>query len=383
MPFSTEKVEHEKVKIEPERFLKEAKEYAESGDFNMAERAYVNALSNARGEPNVKEIAKIVKEGLAEIYILWTQDCINRLEFQEAEPVLHKLLKISDDKRTAKEESIKLYDAWGVSLSIYDKNWKGALLVFIKKLKLEKELGLNTENTESQICNLLFLSEDSKYRRKAEQLNFGKREVRFRMLMSAWIMALVAIGAPIFAPYSVGVYIFSFIMLPIRSDWEMLGVDLYKKKLRKCLGLTFFSLAWLIIGGIFIPDAVFSVITLVIIILISIRVLLYAISQFKIYFSYQKQDILEVIKDIFPPVTVSCKSCDAKLKVSGETISAVRCPKCGKIARDAADMKIRNKPSTTADQAVNSEYDPQYAWGRVGFHAGRAIAKEIIRNLRF
>jgi predicted RNA-binding Zn-ribbon protein involved in translation (DUF1610 family) len=163
----------------------------------------------------------------------------------------------------------------------------------------------------------------------------------------------------------------------------MLGVDLYKKNLRTCLVLTFFSLAWLIIGGIFIPDAVFSVITLVIIILISIRVLLYAISQFKIYFSYQKQDILEVIKDIFPPVTIPCKSCGTKLRVASESISAVKCPKCGNVAREAIDLRIKNKHIADAEGKEAKEFDPQYAWGRVGFHVGRAIAKEIIRNLRF
>jgi hypothetical protein len=82
--WSDPKIEKEKVKIEPEVFIKEAKEYTESGDYNMAERAYVNALSNARGASNVKEITRIVKDGLSDIYKLWTQDCINRYEYQES-----------------------------------------------------------------------------------------------------------------------------------------------------------------------------------------------------------------------------------------------------------------------------------------------------------
>lgn len=394
MPNWTESKEpkFEQEKIEPEVFLADARKYTESGDYYMAERAYVNALSNSRGTSDVKDITRIVKEGLSEIYILWMQDCQKRYEFQDAEPVLQKLLKISDDKRKAKEELIKLYETWGLSLSIYDKNWKGALLVLIKKLKLEKELGLNTTITENQICSLLFSSDTPSNKKKAEELNLGKKEVRIRLLISAVLMTAVALLSPIFAPYSIGAYIFAFFILQIRSDWEW-DSSSYKKKLRNCLFLTFFSFIWFVFFAIYGSSGswsevdrrymVLSVITLVFIICISVRVLLFAISQLRIYFSYQKQDILDAIKDIFPPVTVSCKSCDAKLKVSGETISAVRCPKCGKIARDAADMKIRNKPSAKADQAVNSEYDPQYVWRRVGFHAGRAIANEIIRNLRF
>lgn len=374
-------IKQEKVKIEPEVFLNDARKYASTGDFNMAERAYVNALSNARGASNVKEIAKIVKEGLGEIYILWTQDCINRHEFQEAEPVLQKLLKISDDKRTAKEEFIKLYDAWGVSLSIYDKNWKGALLVKIKKLKLEKELGFNTDITKSQICSLLFSSNNKNNKKKAIELKLEKREERNRVFISSLIMAAVAIGTPIFAPFSISVYLFSCFMLFILPDWEGIA-----KNIRICVRLTFFSLAWLFIGTVFMTDdsyTIFSVVSLVLIIIISVRVLLYAMGQFKLYFSYQKQDILEVMKDIFPPVTISCKSCGTMLRVAGESISAVKCPKCGNVAREAIDLRIKNKPIPDAEGKEAKEFDPQYAWGRVGFHAGRAIAKEIIRNLRF
>lgn len=394
MPNWTESKEpkFEQEKIEPEVFLADARKYTESGDYYMAERAYVNALSNARGTSNVKNITRIVKVGLSEIYTLWMQDCQKRYEFQDAEPVLQKLLKISDDKRKAKEELIKLYETWGLSLSIYDKNWKGALLVFIKKLKLEKEIGLNTNITESQICSLLFSSDNPSNKKKAMDLNLDKKEVRIRLLISAVLMTVVALLSPIFAPYSIGVYIFSYIILPIRSDWEW-DSSSYKEKLRKCLLLTFFSLIWFVFLVIYGSSGswsevdrrymVLSVITLVFIICISVRVLLFAISQFRIYYSYQKQDILDAVKDIFPPVIVSCKSCEAKLKVSGETISAVKCPKCGNIAREAIDLRIKNKPVVDSSKADSEGYDPQYAWGRVGFLAGRAIAKEIIRNLRF
>ena len=381
--WSEPNIKHEKEKIDPEVFIGEAREYTEAGDFNMAERAYVNALSNARGASNVKDIARIVKNGLSEIYKLWIQDCISRYEYHEAEPVLQKLLKISDDKKTAKEEMIKLYDAWGLSLSIYDKNWKGAILIFAKKVRLEKELSLNTEITESQLCSLLYASNDSANKKKADQLHFGKTEVRIRLLISAVLMAAVALISPIFAPSSIGFYGLSVLMLPIRSDWEMLGSAAYKRKLRTWLGLTIFSLIWLFVFKAFESKVILSIITLIFVILISVRVMLYAISQFKLYFSYQKQDILDVLRDLFPPVEVSCKSCDAKLRVSGETISAVKCPKCGSVVREAVDLKIKNKPSATLDQADGGEFDPQYAWGRVGFHAGRAVAKEILRNIRF
>lgn len=383
MPNWTESKEpkFEQEKIEPEVFLADARKYTESGDYYMAERAYVNALSNSRGTSDVKDITRIVKEGLSEIYILWMQDCQKRYEFQDAEPVLQKLLKISDDKRKAKEELIKLYETWGLSLSIYDKNWKGALLVFIKKLKLEKELGFNSDITKSQICSLLFSSNNKNNKKKAIELKLEKREERNRLFISSLIMAAVAIGTPIFAPYSIIVYLGSFLMLFILPDWEGIA-----KNVRISVGLTFFSLAWLFIVGVFMTDdsyTIFSVVSLVLIIIISVRVLLYAMGQFKLYFSYQKQDILEVMKDIFPPVTISCKSCGTMLRVAGESISAVKCPKCGNVAREAIDLRIKNKPIPDAEGKEAKEFDPQYAWGRVGFHAGRAIAKEIIRNLRF
>ncbi len=373
----------EKEKIDPEVLIEEAKKYAEAGDFYMAERVYVNALTNARGEPNFNEIVKIVKAGLSDIYILWTQDCISRYEYQEAEPVLQKLLKISDNKREVKEGLIKLYDDWGLALSIYDKNWMGAISIFAKKARLEKELDHNTEITESQLCSLLFASNDSANRKAACQLHYGKKEVRNRLLISAVLMAAVALISPIFAPSSIGMYGLSVLMLPIRSDWELMGTDAYRHKLRTCLGLTFFSLIWWFIFKAFEPHAIISVITLIFVVYISFRVMLYAISQFKLYFSYQKQDILDVLKGLFPPVTVSCKACNAKLRVSGETISAVKCPKCGNLVKEAADLKIRNKPSSSPEEAEGGEYDPQYAWGRVGFHVGRALGKEIFRNIRF
>lgn len=77
MPNWTESKEpkFEQEKIEPEVFLADARKYTESGDYYMAERAYVNALSNSRGTSDVKDITRIVKEGLSEIYILWMQDC--------------------------------------------------------------------------------------------------------------------------------------------------------------------------------------------------------------------------------------------------------------------------------------------------------------------
>ena len=197
--WSEPKLEKEKVKIEPEVFLKEARKYIESGDYNMAERAYVNALSNARGASNVKDITRIVIDGLSEVYILWTQDCQERYEFHDAEPALLKLLKIIDNKRKAKEELIKLYEKWGLSLSLRDKNWKGALLVFVKKLKLEKELGLNTSITESQICSLLFASDNPGDRKIAMELNIGRKGVKVRLLISAVLMAAVSLIVPLFA----------------------------------------------------------------------------------------------------------------------------------------------------------------------------------------
>lgn len=233
------------------------------------------------------------------------------------------------------------------------------------------------------MCSLLYASNDSANREKANQLHFGKKEVRIRVLISAVLMAAVALISPILAPSSIGFYGLSVLMLPIRSDWEMLGSAEYKRKLRTCLGLTIFSLIWLFVFKAFESHVILSIITLIFVIFISVRVMLYAISQFKLYFSYQKQDILDVLKDLFPPATVSCKSCSAKLRVSGETISAVKCPKCGIVVRNAVDLKLKNKPSATPDQADGGEFDPQYAWGRVGFHAGRAVAKEILRNIRF
>ena len=69
--WSEPKVEQEKVKIEPEILISDAKKYCNAGNYSMAERAYVNALINARGESNVANITRSVKKGLSETYILW------------------------------------------------------------------------------------------------------------------------------------------------------------------------------------------------------------------------------------------------------------------------------------------------------------------------
>ena len=391
--WSEPKIEKEKVKIEPEVFVEEAKKYTETGDFNMAERAYVNALSNARGSSNIKDIIRIVKEGLSEIYLLWTQDCINQYKYQEAEPVLRKLVKISDDKRAAQEEYIKLYDAWGLSLSLYDNNVNGAIIIFAKKLRLEKKLEHNTEVTETKLISLLYSSKNAKYRKVAEKLQYSKMGARVRLLLSALIMAGVALATPLYAPNSILIYVFSFFMLVLRNDWELQGLVLYKKRLWKCIGLTFFSLTWFIILMISVSSSnwrnfdtiytVMSIITFVILTVISIRVMFYAIGQFKVYFSYKKVGSLDAIGYILAPINISCKSCGAKLRISDETISAVKCPKCGNIAREAMELRIKNIPSHSSDQAEGGQYDPKVAWGRVGGLGAKLVVREIFRNIRF
>ena len=377
--WSEPKIAKEKVKIEPEVFLEDARKYANSGDFNMAEKAYVNALSNARGASNIKEIISIVKEGLSEIYKLWTQECIKQYEYQDAEPILQKMLKISDDKQAVQEEFIELYNAWGLSLFRYDNNVKGAIIIFAKKLKLEKKLEQNTEDTETELTSFLYSSKNKKYRKIADGLYFRKKEARVRLLLSALIMAGVALATPLFAPYSIDVYIFSYFMFVLRHDWLMSGL----KKLRECLALTFFSLIWMIILTVFgITNTAMSIITFVILVFISIRVMLCALSQFKVYFSYKKKDVLEAIEYILVPVNISCKSCSAKLKIPGETISTIKCSKCGKIVREAMDPRIKNKPVVSTIQTKSGEYDSKAAWGRIGFHAGRFIFREILKNIR-
>ncbi len=382
--WSDPKIEKEKVKIEPELFIKEAKEYTESGDYNMAERAYVNALSNARGASNVKEIVRIVKNGLSEIYSLWIKYCIKCDEYQDALPVLQKLQKISDDKTGVKKELVELYDAWGISLSRNDKNWIGAITIFIKKIRLEKELGFDTKDSEERLAEVLYATKNSKYRKKSNQLHFSNKKFRYKLLIRALIESVVALVTPLIQ-FSFFAYMFSFVMLYFYDDgWGLLYPDSNKKAIRNCVGLTCFSFAWLIITEVFGKRSNINrelIISFVITIIISVRLMIHAIGELRIYFSYQNKDVLDVIEGILPEKTIRCKSCKSKLKVSGETLSAVKCPKCGIIVREAVDLKIKNKSLPFNEEVGSIEAESKNEMSRAGAIAVKFAVKEIMRNI--
>ncbi len=348
--WSEPKVETEKVKIEPEVLLVEAKKYANSGNYNMAERAYVNAASNARGTQNLTAIVKTVKKGLADIYIQWAIDCIKRYEYQDAEPVLQKLVKIADDKTSAKNELIALYSLWGAALRDNDNNWKGAIAIYAKKWRIEKEIGVSTDETAKLVCLLLYGSNNKKYKKIANRINLGIGNNRLRLFFSALVLTLVAIIIPIFSPYSVEIFVLSCLFGVIEEPYNSLNAAARHRLARNCLLLTAGSLIMFVViydnAGSSFP------ITFLIIVFISLKLLMAAIVKYGRFFDCRPLNLDATIKSIV-----------------SET--------------DNVDLSVKRKPTVASSENDHVADASKYALGRIGFHAGRFIIGEILRNIRF
>ncbi len=364
--WSDPKIEKEKVKIEPEVFIKEAKEYTESGDYNMAERAYVNALSNARGASNVKGITRIVKDGLSDIYKLWTQDCINRYEYQEAEPVLQKLLKISDDKTAVKRWMIEIYGTWATHLNLdaidkrvrekksdYDRIYsQGYLSVLFRKYRLEREIGYETDGTLrdliSELKNNKTKMSQKEFRNDIVQLFFLDKGKKARN--AALVLAFIAVLTPILSSKSFILYIIMLMLMTfsnlINADMNSLLKGGKEEKLIFYMisKLTFISyiwiLVWIIIRVRFHNIALIG--TLILAVLQSIRSLTYSIRRLKAYHSIQgiSCDADELLVELLGEDEFECKKCGHHFKVTPDIIGKVKCPECNELLRNEKNLRL-------------------------------------------
>ena len=366
--------------------------YKESKKYLNAEKYHIKALKYDK-EACAGSSDKI-KNKLKDIYAALSKNYIDQLDYHEAELYLQKQLLISDDKEAVKRELITLYNSWALTICTRDRNWKGAIILYVKKWKLEHEIGENTDdNTAKTLCYWSYSSKDKLLRKKADQIYLSFKKHRIFLLLSAIVLSLVAILTPIFSPYSMGVYIFSYVFMSFDEINCVMDTDSHLKEIRNCVILTFASLVWFFLIVAFAPSggeigdstgySIFIMITYVMLVVLDVRVLIVAINRFRKYYSYQKQPLPDIINNLLPSKTLNCKSCGEKLKIAGDNISTVKCSKCGSIVREALDLSIKNKPVILPKDKTKQNYDWGYAWRKAGLLAGRAIVKEIIKNIRF
>ena len=84
----------EKILIDPEELIKNAESAMERCDYRLAEIHFANAIKNARGTSKSSSINLCVKSGLCRLYSRWYEYCSNKKEFEAAESVLKKYIKI-------------------------------------------------------------------------------------------------------------------------------------------------------------------------------------------------------------------------------------------------------------------------------------------------
>lgn len=177
--WSDPKVKTEKVKIDPYELIAQAEKYAESEDYNSAEKTYITAIKNAIGTASQADIVSKVKSGLTEVYDSWAAYCYQNYKFEDAELVLNKALKINLNIRNIKRDLRTLYETWGDSLS-YEGKLEGAENRYIHALQMDKELGndykssilligkikkvmyMYNSNSEKRLAYLLYILEEGK-----------------------------------------------------------------------------------------------------------------------------------------------------------------------------------------------------------------------------
>ena len=119
--FETEVIGVETEAIDPIVFIEDAKKYTQAGYFKMAEKAYISALSAARGTEDASRIVELVKEEVVKVYTLWSEKSIARCDFKEAEKAILKLVKVTKNMGE-RARLIDLYIKWGQSLLVRDSN---------------------------------------------------------------------------------------------------------------------------------------------------------------------------------------------------------------------------------------------------------------------
>lgn len=114
MGFTTTRVvDEEKIKIPPEKLIEDALYHQSRGEYDIAEKVFINAILSCKGEYNEKSIASNVKTNLVTLYTLWSNYYININDFYNAEYILNKQEKIADNNEAFRD----LYQAWGDALA--------------------------------------------------------------------------------------------------------------------------------------------------------------------------------------------------------------------------------------------------------------------------
>ena len=200
----------------------------------------------------------------------------------------------------------------------------------------------------------MYRSKDKKLAREADKIAMSFDWMKSAHIINGFGKLVVALIAPIFAPFSIWMFVGSLLLL--LPGWRCYAFNNRQdsKEIMKYVFLTFISLAWGIYIIVATPTFKWEVATFWIIVLISIWVMLDAIKRFRKYFIYKNIKV------------------DAVIDKVSKTLSKV-----------PVNLTVVNKPTESTSQDETKGTGFQNALGKIVFHGTRLITQEILRNIRF
>lgn len=374
MGFTTSRiVNDENIKIPPEELIDSALYHQERDEYDIAEKEFITARINSMGTASESYIGKQVKEKLIVLYRLWVDYSIKEYDYINAEYILKKLDGIYPNKELVNKKYRELYEIWGNQL-FKEKKYLGADSRFIKALMYD--IKLNRDSVlESPLLSWLQLTKYSIKTKKEQDV-----AMKIYMIREGDKLHVLSIIAGILAIIYLLLCIIGFFVTVISA---IAG--------KSSLGGTF---TYLIFGVAVAPFYMFlfpaeqqrhsfrgssiryhasftiiSVICFVIFYISKLSIFYIIIYPIAIVFSFYCISLSIKTNKLYKMVQKS------KLAVIKDIIK-------NRIPDEKLDLKIETPPPSAQTDA-NNDANLDYAIGRAGFHAGRFVAGQIFRNLRF
>ena len=367
-------LEDDEENTDPRELIAIAEGYYKESDFKSSSETLLTAYQNAKGGADEKIIAKLVKEKLVSVYLSWYQKSIEDKEYPDAEEALKNYEKVSANKSCVVEERLKLYSQWAIELNAYDKNTVGFIIVYIKLLRCRIENGLAYNDQLRIFYSMLYNTENRNYWNVADQLLLSSFGNRLKIFLEIVLLVVIAILGPIFSPFSISAYVFSFAYM------EMTGTVIKDKKLLNIRivyvsALTLISLAGVgaLIGGL---DIMTGKGVFFFIVVISLGTLFAAVKRTRFLLSYKHKNVTKLLDELFPPLKIKCASCGKKHKIAGNTVEAVQCPNCGAVIWEGIDLNLKNRPEKKSG-SFSLGADWEYALSRFAIFSMRMLMRHF------